>query len=183
MLGESSVNPSVTGSMNAQEECDIVAGGEKEIFVVQVIFISHKLTSGFTAEEVVARWASAAVKILQDEIAHLDGVIQSSLARKSVLEAKVKALMEANSSDDSEGELYGNSNVRSPARNLGVVKILMRVWVLWWYHRLELPPPSHRRRSKHFVEEQETGVGLRLLESAAADIGFRSRVGFDLINR
>ncbi|GAA0139876.1 hypothetical protein LIER_01337 [Lithospermum erythrorhizon] len=47
-------------------------------------------------DEIITGGQIAVVKILQDEIAHLDGMIQSNLVRKSVLEAKVKSLMEAN---------------------------------------------------------------------------------------
>ncbi|GAA0150603.1 hypothetical protein LIER_37142 [Lithospermum erythrorhizon] len=105
--------PSLICSLLKTQHPEVLTGINEDAIVPKSFSISHKLLLGthvvdvpipdVGAEEVVTVGQTAAVKILQDEIVHLDGVIQSSLARKSVLEAKVKALMEANSSDDSEG--------------------------------------------------------------------------------
>ncbi|GAA0167688.1 hypothetical protein LIER_22563 [Lithospermum erythrorhizon] len=83
----------------------VLAETNEETIIPKSFTISHKLKSGTHVADipiqdvgtykVITAEQTAAVKILQDEIAYLDGVIQSSLARKSILEAKFKTLMEA----------------------------------------------------------------------------------------
>ncbi|GAA0163473.1 hypothetical protein LIER_43647 [Lithospermum erythrorhizon] len=104
--------PSLICSLLKTQHPEVMSGINEDAVTPKSFSISHKLLSGTHvidvpipdggAAKVATGRQTAAVQILQDEIAYLDGVIQSSLARKLMLEAKVQALMEANSSDDSE---------------------------------------------------------------------------------
>ncbi|GAA0171687.1 hypothetical protein LIER_41202 [Lithospermum erythrorhizon] len=105
--------PSLICSLLKTQHPEVMTGINEDDVAPKSFSISHKLLSGTHVidvpipdggvEKVVTGRQTAAVQILQDEIAYLDGVIQSSLTRKLMIEAKVKALMKANSSDDSEG--------------------------------------------------------------------------------
>ncbi|GAA0151758.1 hypothetical protein LIER_37350 [Lithospermum erythrorhizon] len=104
--------PSLICSLLKTQHTEVLTEINEDGVDPKPFIISHKLLKGthvadvpipdVSTDEVITSGQTAAVKILQDEITHLEGVIQSSLARKSILEVKVKTLMEASSSGDNK---------------------------------------------------------------------------------
>ncbi|GAA0152241.1 hypothetical protein LIER_10769 [Lithospermum erythrorhizon] len=102
--------PSILYSILLAQNEDILTKDDTEGLALGVITISPKLMEGIhvvdvplapLAEEGASgSHTNGTVQLLRDEIKYLNGVIQSSLARKSVFEARVRSLTGDDDPDD-----------------------------------------------------------------------------------